>query len=113
MTGLPQPQAGAVAGPTVPFRKGPGLRPPANWTRAKELAAQDDDELRVEIESRIGQARQKRTQALQAASEILDLARTVSEVDKNRSRYVGEARARPSSNRRPIVPPAFPALREP
>ena len=61
--------------------------------QAKELAAQDDDKLRVEIESRIGQARQKRTQALQAASEILDLARTVSEVDKNRGRYIGEARA--------------------
>ncbi len=61
--------------------------------QAAELAAQDDDELRVEIERRTDQARQKRTQALQAASEILDVARTVSEVDKNRSRYVGEARA--------------------
>ena len=34
--------------------------------QAAELAAQDDDELRVEIERRIDQARQKRTQALQA-----------------------------------------------
>ncbi len=61
--------------------------------QARDLAAQDDDELRVEIERRIGQARQKRTQALQGTSDILDLARTVSEVDKNRGRYVGEARA--------------------
>ncbi|MDE2758620.1 MAG: hypothetical protein OXI92_18965, partial [Acidobacteriota bacterium] len=61
--------------------------------QAAELAARDDDELRVEIERRIDQSRQKRTRALQATSEILDVARTVGEVDKNRGRYVGEARA--------------------
>ena len=92
MTGLPQPKREQWLARLSRSEKDLDSAS-SDLDRAKELAAQDDDELRVEIESRIGQARQKRTQALQAASEILDLARTVSEVDKNRSRYIGEAQA--------------------
>ena len=61
--------------------------------QAKELAGQNDDELRVEIESRISGVRQKRTQAVQDVTEISDLAKTITEVDKNRSQYVREAQA--------------------
>ena len=92
MTGLPQPRREQWLSRLSRSEKDLDSAS-SELDQAKELAAQDDDKLRVEIESRIGQARQKRTQALQAASEILDLARTVSEVDKNRSRYIGEAQA--------------------
>ena len=92
MTGLPQPKREQWLARLSRSEKDLDSAS-SDLDRAKELAAQDDDKLRVEIESRIGQARQRRTQALQAASEILDLARTVSEVDKNRGRYIGEAQA--------------------
>ena len=92
MTGLPQPRREQWLSRLSRSEKDLDSAS-SELDQAKELAAQDDDKLRVEIESRIGQARQKRTQALQAASEILDLARTVSEVDKNRGRYIGEAQA--------------------
>ena len=92
MTGLPQPRREQWLARLARSEKDLDSAS-SELDQAKELAAQDDDKLRVEIESRIGQARQKRTQALQAASEILDLARTVSEVDKNRGRYIGEAQA--------------------
>ena len=78
MTGLPQPRREQWLSRLSRSEKDLDSAS-SELDQAKELAARNDDELRVEIESRIGQARQKRTQALQAASEILDLARTVSE----------------------------------
>ena len=91
MTGLPQPRREQWLARLTRCEKDLDSAS-SELDQAQDLAAQDDDELRVEIESRIGQAGRKRTEALQAASEILDLARTVSEVDKNRGRYIGEAR---------------------
>ena len=92
MTGLPQPRREQWLTRLEQSEK--DLESASNeLEQATELAARDDDELRVEIERRIDQSRQKRTQALQSTSEVLDVARTVSEVNKNRGRYVGEAGA--------------------
>ena len=92
MSGLPQPTQKKWLTRLAQSEKNLNLAS-TELNQAKELAERNDDALRVEIESHIEQARLKRIQTLQVASETLDLARTVNEVDKNRSRYVGESRA--------------------
>jgi len=60
--------------------------------KAKELAGQNNDELRIEIERRVSAVDQRRANAFIGLTELSDLTNTVVKIDENRDQYVEEVR---------------------
>ena len=60
--------------------------------KAKELAGQNNDELRIEIERRVSAVNQKRANAFIGVTELSEQTNTIVKIDENRNQYVGEVK---------------------